>query len=233
MSSTTLSIVIPAYNESESIPILLEEIEGLRPLFAGLEEVIVVDDGSDDGTDVVLAELGERFGWLSVIRFDRNRGQTAALAAGFEAARGDIVATLDADLQNDPSDIPRLIEVLAESGADMVAGIRHRRMDSMWKRIQSRIGNGVRNWITTDRVSDTGCTLRVSKRLILVGLLDFEGAHRFIPTLVRVRGGVVVEEPVSHRPRRFGESKYGAWNRVLVGLIRCFHVRRLRRRALR
>lgn len=233
MSRSTLSIVVPAFNERESLPILIGEIASIEILSAELIEVIVVDDGSTDGSPDLLEGLAARFDRLRVIRFDANRGQTAALAAGFEAARGELVATLDADLQNDPVDLRRLVDVLRESGADMVTGVRRGRKDSRWKRAQSKIGNWVRNRVTGDLVSDTGCTLRVSRRPVVSGLLEFDGAHRFIPTLARVRGAVVVEEPVGHRARRFGRSKYGVWNRAVVGLIDCFRVRGLRKRALR
>lgn len=233
MSRATVSIVIPAYDERESLPILIDEIAGLRAGNDRFLEAIVVDDGSADGSTAVLGELAARLDWLRVIRFERNRGQTAALAAGLESARGDLVATLDADLQNDPADLPGLLAILDESGADMVTGVRQRRMDSSWKRLQSQVGNAVRNAITGDRVSDTGCTLRIATRGTVRGLLQFDGAHRFIPTLARIRGAIVVEAPVRHRARRFGASKYGAWNRALKGLVDCFRVRRLRRRALR
>jgi dolichol-phosphate mannosyltransferase len=233
VSDATVSIVVPAYEERDSLPILLDEIAALRDANERIIETIVVDDGSADGTDVVLNELAARFEWLRVIRFDRNRGQTAALAAGFEAARGGLVATLDADLQNDPADVPRLLEALEQANADMVTGVRQQRRDSSWKRLQSRVGNAVRNVITGDRVSDTGCALRIATGETLRGLLPFDGAHRFIPTLARARGAVVVELPVGHRARRFGASKYGAWNRALKGLVDCFRVRALRGRALR
>jgi glycosyltransferase involved in cell wall biosynthesis len=233
VTAVTLSIVIPARDEKENLPILLSEIAELVPQLPQLMEVIVVDDGSRDGSSGVLDELASELEWLRVIHFAENRGQTVALAAGIDAAEGDLIATLDADLQNDPADIPRLIRVLERSSADMVTGVRQHRRDSLWKRIQSRVGNQVRNWITGDHLVDTGCTLRVSRREIVAGLLDFDGAHRFVPTLARIRGGLVVEEPVNHRPRRFGSSKYGAWSRAIGGLARCFHVRRLRRRALR
>lgn len=233
MSRPTLSIVVPAYNERESLPILIEEIGTIDLPAIEMMELIVVDDGSIDGSDALLRELAGRLPWLRAIHFDGNRGQSAALAAGIDTARGDLVATLDADLQNDPIDLHRLIEVLHESGADMVIGVRIGRRDSLWKRVQSRVGNEVRNWITGDRVTDTGCTLRVSKRNVVTGLLEFDGAHRFIPTLARIRGAVVVEEPVCHRPRLFGASKYGAWDRAVEGLIHCFRVRRLKKRTLR
>lgn len=233
MSRPTLSVVIPAYDERESLPVLLEEIEAVSLERATLREVIVVDDGSRDGTSEVLERIAEKRDLLRLIRFAENRGQTAALAAGFEAAGGALVATLDADLQNDPADLARLIDVLLDSGADMVTGVRVGRKDPFWKRLQSKVGNAVRNRVTGDRVQDTGCTLRVAKAEVFRGLLVFDGSHRFVPTLARIRGAVVLEEPVHHRPRRFGASKYGAWNRALTGLADCFRVRRLRSRAIR
>lgn len=231
MIGTTLSIVIPAYNERDSLPALLDEIAELNPGSVEILEVLVVDDGSTDGSDEVLA--GRAHSWLRVIRHPRNLGQTAALASGFAEARGDLVATLDADLQNDPADIPRLVDVMRESGADMVTGVRVGRRDTLWKRVQSRIGNLVRDWITGDRVTDTGCTLRLAKREVVDGLLEFDGSHRFIPTLAKMRGARVVEAPVRHRARRFGTSKYGVWNRAATGLAACVRVRRLRGRVIR
>lgn len=231
MTPPSLSIVVPAFDEADSIPLLVGEIDALRDRLGTSMETIVVDDGSVDDTPTRLDELRARHEWLRTVRHQANRGQTAALATGIETAQGALIATLDADLQNDPADLPRLVDVLQSTGADMVTGIRVNRRDSLWKRLQSRVGNAIRNWVTGDHVRDSGCTLRVAKREVLTGLLDFDGAHRFVPTLARIRGAVVVEEPVNHRARRFGETKYRAGNRALNGLVHCFEVRRRRRRA--
>jgi dolichol-phosphate mannosyltransferase len=164
----------------------------------------------------------------------RRSGQSAALAAGWDAARGEVVVMLDADGQNDPADIPALLDRLnKEPALAAAAGYRTRRRDSSWKRVQSRVANAVRNWLTRDRVRDTGCSLKAVRRNVLGTLPRFDGMHRFLPTLIRLRGGAVAEVPVSHRPRRAGRSKYTAWNRAIPALRDAVGVRWLRRRALR
>jgi glycosyltransferase involved in cell wall biosynthesis len=227
-----LSIVLPVFNERDNLAPLLDEIGatlGERP-----HEIIAVDDGSTDGSmDQLLRQRRDRPA-LRVIALQRRSGQSAALAAGWSAARGDVVVMLDADGQNDPADIPALLRRLdAEPGVAAAAGYRVRRSDSAWKRAQSRIANALRNWITRDRVQDTGCSLKAVRRDVLASLPRFRGMHRFLPTLIRLQGGRVVEVPVSHRPRRFGHSKYTAGNRAFAALRDAFGVRWLRRRALR
>lgn len=154
--------------------------------------------------------------------------------AGCDAARGDVIATVDADGQNDPAELPQLLDLLSsESQWSAAVGFRVRRADSRWKRIQSRIANAVRNWITNDAVRDTGCGLKAFRRAALLRLPRFDGMHRFLPTLIRLEGGQVIEVPVSHRPRRHGSTKYGMWDRGLRGLSDALVIRWLRRRALR
>jgi dolichol-phosphate mannosyltransferase len=170
---------------------------------------------------------------LRVLQLEKNSGQTAALDAAWRAARGRFVVSLDADLQNDPADIPGMMQSLEKSGADMVIGVRVNRRDTWSRRMQSKIGNGVRNWITGDRITDTGCSLKLVKREAIDRVQLFTGMHRFLPTLVRYAGYRVIETPVNHRPRRFGESKYGAMNRAFRGLADCFAVRWMGRRMLR
>ena len=231
--SVQLSVVLPIFNEEENLVILLEEITAaVTPL--GMEwEIVAVDDGSTDGSlKTLMSEKGKR-PLLRVVALAENCGQSAAIDAGIRAARGQHIVLLDADLQNDPADIPKLIDLAGESGADMVIGIRVERRDSRWKRAQSRIGNGVRNLITGDAVTDTGCSLKLFRREVFSRLPLFQGMHRFLPTLVRMQGYKVIEVPVNHRPRRFGVSKYTAWNRALRGLVDCFAVRWLGRRKVR
>jgi dolichol-phosphate mannosyltransferase len=226
-----LSLVIPAYNERENLAPLLDEIRAVlsdRPY-----EVIVVDDGSTDGTLETLKSLRSRHPQLRILAFERNAGQTAAFAAGFRAARAPVVVTLDADLQNDPADIPKLVDALARSGATAVAGYRATRRDSAWKRLQSRIANGVRNRLNGEVIRDTGCSLKAFRTEAVRAVPLFVGMHRFLPTLITMQGGTVTEVPVSHRPRRHGATKYGMWNRVLRSLIDAFAVRWMQRRAIR
>jgi dolichol-phosphate mannosyltransferase len=225
-----LSVVFPVYNEEENIPILLDEIVGA--LRGTSFEMVAVDDGSVDRSLQILRESRRKHPNLRVLTFEKNSGQTAALDAGWRAARGRSIVSLDADLQNDPADIPRMIRKLEESGADMVIGVRVNRQDTWAKKMQSRIGNGVRNWITRDQITDTGCSLKLIRREAVERVRLFNGMHRFLPTLVRMQGYKVVEMPVNHRPRKFGVSKYGAMNRAMRGLADCFAVRWMGKRML-
>jgi dolichol-phosphate mannosyltransferase len=227
-----LSVVFPVYNEEENIPILLREISAALEGKGWTYEIVAVDDGSFDRSLSVLRDSRTRYPNLRVLAFEKNSGQTAALDAAWRAARGTLVVSLDADLQNDPADIPNMIRRLEESGADMVIGVRVNRRDTWSRRMQSRIGNGVRNWITGDTITDTGCSLKLVKREAIDRVRLFTGMHRFLPTLVRYAGYRVVEMPVNHRPRQFGVSKYGAMNRALRGLMDCFAVRWMGKRML-
>jgi len=226
-----ISVVIPAYNEQANVPILVNRIaEVLEPL--GREfEVIIVDDGSSDGTLQVLAEQKKSRPWLRVIALDRHCGQTCAMAAGFQAACGDIIATLDADLQNDPAEIPRLLQMLND--CDAVTGWRVKRQDQLLRRISTRVANGVRNKLSSESIHDSACSLKVYKRACLDGLTLYEGLHRFMPTLVKMRGFKVIEVPVSHHPRRAGQAKYGMWNRMFRAFVDLLVVRWMKKRYLR
>lgn len=226
-----LSLVVPVYNERESLPILVDEIS--RALGGRRYEIVAVDDGSTDGSLDVLKALKRDHPELHIIALAANAGQTAAFAAGFRAARGDVVVTLDADLQNDPADIPALVTTLVESGAAAVVGYRVERRDTPWKRLQSRIANGVRNRLNRETIRDTGCSLKAFRAAALRELALFNGMHRFLPTLIRLSGGGVQEVPVRHRPRRYGKTKYGMWNRGFRSLVDALAVRWMQRRALR
>jgi glycosyltransferase involved in cell wall biosynthesis len=228
-----LSLVVPAYNERDNLAPLLAEIAAALDGSVRQYEVIVVDDGSTDGSVEVLKALQPRYPQLRVIVFERNAGQTAAFAAGFRAARAPVVVTLDADLQNDPADIPRLLETLERTGATAVAGYRATRRDTPWKRLQSRIANGVRNRLNGEVIRDTGCSLKAFRTDAVRSVPLFTGMHRFLPTLIKMQGGTVTEVPVSHRPRKHGVTKYGMWNRVWRSLMDAFAVRWMQRRALR
>src|SRR5438874_6275447 len=227
-----LSVVFPVYNEEENVAILLDEIAKALAGTPWSYELIAVDDGSRDRSLEVLRAEKARHPMLRIITFEKNSGQTAALDAGWRAARGTYVVSLDADLQNDPADIPAMMRTLEQSGADMVIGVRVNRQDTWSRRIQSKIGNGVRNWITNDHITDTGCSLKLVKREAIDRIRLYTGMHRFLPTLVRMHGYKVVEMPVSHRPRQFGVSKYGAMNRAFRGLADCVAVRWMSKRVL-
>jgi glycosyltransferase involved in cell wall biosynthesis len=192
-----------------------------------------VDDGSTDGSLEVLKALKREHPELHIVAFAANAGQTAAFAAGFNAARGPLIVTLDADLQNDPADIPALVSELERSGAAAVAGYRVDRRDSGWRRLQSRIANGVRNRLNRETIRDTGCSLKAFRADALRALPLFNGMHRFLPTLVRMHGGRVTELPVRHRPRRYGRTKYGMWNRVFRSFADALAVRWMQRRVVR
>lgn len=224
-----LSVVVPLYNEEENVPILQRE---LAAALAGLDyEIVFVDDGSRDGTRGKIAR--DEAGRIRVLAFERNAGQSAAMYAGLHAARGQAVALLDGDLQNDPADIPRLLAEIERGTADLVCGYRAKRKDTLVKRITSRVANFVRSRFTRDGVRDTGCTLKAMRRECVGALVPFTGMHRFIPALVKGAGYRLVEIPVNHRPRRFGVSKYGLGNRALRATIDMFGVRWLLSRQLR
>jgi glycosyltransferase involved in cell wall biosynthesis len=232
MTRPDLSVVFPVYNEEENIPILLREIAAALEGRGWTYEIVAVDDGSADRSLEVLRSSRERYPMLRVLSFEKNSGQTAALDAAWRAAEGMLVVSLDADLQNDPADIPNMIQKLEETKSDMVIGVRVNRQDTWSRKMQSRIGNGVRNWITGDQITDTGCSLKLVKREAIDRVRLFTGMHRFLPTLVRYAGYRVIEMPVNHRQRRFGTSKYGAMNRAFRGLADCFAVRWMGKRML-
>jgi glycosyltransferase involved in cell wall biosynthesis len=226
-----LSLVLPVYNEEESLRPLHAEIRAaLEPLGRGWE-VLYVDDGSDDGSPEVLSSLAAEDEHVRLLRLRRNSGQTSAFDAGFRAALGEIVVTLDADGQNPPGDIPKLLEAM-EAGADAAVGYRVGRADTAWRKLQSRIANGIRNRLSGETIRDTGCSLKAFRLSYLRRLVLFDGMHRFLPTLVRMEGARVVEVPVSHRPRLRGVSKYGMWNRAFRSFADLMAVRWMRKRRL-
>ncbi len=225
LGSPDVSVVVPVFNEEESIAVLQSE---LRDALKSVDhEVIFVDDGSVDRT-VERIESGTN---VRLIRFERNAGQSAAIYAGLEAARGRTAVLIDGDLQNDPADIPKLLAEIAR-GADLVCGYRAQRKDTVVKRLTSWIANTVRSRFTKDGVRDTGCTLKAMRRECVGALVPFKGMHRFIPALVKGAGYRLVEIPVNHRPRRFGQSKYSLGNRAVRATIDMFGVRWLLSRRL-
>lgn len=225
MQTPELSIVIPVHNEEQNVAVLVEE---LGKALANLDaEFIFVDDGSTDGTVERLRAAAQSDGRIRIAHFRRNLGQTAAMAAGFRLARGEAVVTLDGDLQNDPADVPVLLALLRD--CDVACGVRVERRDTWLKRISSRIANGFRNWATGDNIVDTGCTLKAFRRQWLQNLELYQGMHRFLPTLLKMRGARVIQVPVRHRPRRAGKTHYGTWGRMVKGLADVWAVRWMQR----
>jgi dolichol-phosphate mannosyltransferase len=222
---SNVSVVVPLYNEEQSVAILQRE---LADALTGLDyEIIFVDDGSQDQT-VARISADPR---IRVLRFEKNAGQSAAIFAGLQAVRSQVAVLIDGDLQNDPADISRLLAEISR-GADLVCGYRAQRKDTLLKRITSRVANFIRSRFTRDGVRDTGCTLKAMRRDCIGALLPFKGMHRFIPALVKGAGYRLVEIPVNHRPRRFGQSKYGLGNRALRATMDMFGVRWLLSRRL-
>jgi dolichol-phosphate mannosyltransferase len=228
-----LSIVIPVYNEEENLPLLWPEIRAvLEPL--SLEfEVVFVDDGSGDRSAEIIRGFRDADRRVRLVRLKANAGETAATDAGFKAARGRFVVVMDADLQNDPHDIPKLIGALDRWDAATGWRVERGKGDSMVRQISSRIANRIRNAISDDTVQDSGCTFRAFRRECLRDLVLYRGFHRFIPTLLKMRGYRVVEVPIGHRPRRFGQSKYGIMNRAFVAFADLLVVRWMKQRMLR
>ena len=228
-----LSVVIPVYNEEENLSPLWAELRGVLEGLALRFEVVFVDDGSEDRSAEIIRGLRDADARVRLVRLKANAGETAATDAGFKAARGRWVVTMDADLQNDPADIPALLAKLdtwdAATGwrVDRAAG------DTWVRRLSSRVANRIRNAISDETIHDSGCTYRAFRRECLRDLTLYRGFHRFIPTLLRVRGFRVVEVPVRNRPRRFGQSKYGVLNRAFVASADLLVVRWMKSRLLR
>jgi dolichol-phosphate mannosyltransferase len=218
-------VIVPLFNEEGNVSILQTELRGA--LNAIDHEIIFVDDGSADRT----IERIEPAPNVRVLRFEKNAGQSAAMYAGLQAARGAILVLIDGDLQNDPADIPKLLDQIAR-GADLACGYRAQRRDTTVKRLTSRIANAVRSRYTRDGVRDTGCTLKAMRRECLGAVIPFKGMHRFIPALVKAAGYQLVEIPVNHRPRRFGQTNYGLANRAVRATVDMFGVRWLLSRRL-
>lgn len=203
-----ISIVVPIYNERDNLPELVRQIREVMPLLPR-SELIVVDDGSNDGSAQWLVDEHRKDARLRVVRLTRNFGQTAALSAGFDHARGRVIVTLDGDLQNDPADIPALLEKLAE-GYDVVSGWRWERAERSWsRRIPSAVANRLISKLTKLKLHDYGCTLKAYRRDVVEEIELYGDAHRFLPALAASVGDRVAEIPVQHHPRAHGESKYG------------------------
>jgi dolichol-phosphate mannosyltransferase len=228
-----LSVVVPLRDESPNLRSLHAEICAALEGIGAPWEVVYVDDGSTDSGPSVLRELAREDPRARVVTLARCYGQSTALVAGAEGARGEWIGTLDADGQNDPRDLVALWREAREGAADVVTGYRLRRADGWARRASSRVANSVRNRLSGDRVFDVGCSVRVFPRHALLETVRFEGMHRFLPTLFRLAGYSVVERPVGHRRRQAGRSKYGIHNRLWRGLADLYVVRRLVRRRVR
>ena len=228
-----LSVVIPVYNEEASLPPLWSELREVLERLGLAFEVVFVDDGSRDRSAEIIRAFREADRRVRLVRLKANGGETAATDAGLKTARGRRVVVMDADLQNDPADIPMLLSHLDQW--DAVTGWRVDRAagDNLVRRVSSRVANRIRNWVSDETIQDSGCTFRAFRRECLRGLVLYRGFHRFIPTLLKMRGYRVIEVPVGHRPRRFGRSKYGVLNRAAVAFVDLLMIRWMTARLLR
>ena len=229
-----ISVVIPIKDERDNISLLatqLREFFETRPESVNAPfELVFVDDGSTDGSESLLDELVQKFAVIRAIHLDNNHGQTAAFDAGFQQAKGELIATMDGDLQYDPKDFAKLLPLVKEF--DLVCGRRASRHDNMVRRWSSKIANQVRNWVVHDGIADTGCSLKVFRRSVIERMPLFKNMHRFFPALAQMYGFSVTEVPVQHFPRTHGVSKYGVGNRLFVGLYDLFAVRWMQKRCL-
>ncbi|MDH3628878.1 MAG: glycosyltransferase family 2 protein [Acidobacteriota bacterium] len=226
-----LSIVIPVFNERDNIEPIVIELLDVLPGFSSRFEILLVDDGSDDGSREVIDRVAAANHSVVPLHLRENRGQTAAFDAGFRKARGEWVVTMDGDMQNDPRDIGRLLDAAGDD-LDAVVGYRRSREDSWHRRVLSRLANGIRNVVSGDDIIDTCCSLKAFRRKCLTVLKLHVGMHRFLPTLLRIEGFRVGQIPVNHRPRHSGQSKYGIWDRAWRSFIDLLAVRWMKSRRL-
>jgi dolichol-phosphate mannosyltransferase len=234
MTMPELSVVVPCHNESENLRPLVSAIHAVLDPLGFNYEIVITDDCSSDDSWRVLQELSGQDRHLHAQRFKFNCGESAASWAGMQIARGRYIATLDADLQNDPKDLPAMMKALDRF--DCVCGTRvdsRGEGDSWLKIISSRIANWVSNKLSGENISDAGCTYRVFKRECISRVKFFNGAHRFLPTLIKLEGFSVTEVPVSNNPRRAGKSHYGVWNRLFKSFRDLLAVRWMKSRRLR
>jgi len=229
-----LSVVVPVRDEEENIAPLIEEICSVLENLLEYE-IVYVDDGSSDKTWERLVALSEKLSQLKIVRHRKSYGQSIAIHTGVKAAQAPLVATLDGDGQNDPADIPRLLEVFNSPDSpvnlQLVIGHRRKRQDSWVKRSSGRVANRVRGYLLRDHTPDTGCGLKLFFRDIFLGLPFFDHMHRFLPALILRNGGAVLSVEVNHRPRKHGQSHYGVWDRLWVGLVDLLGVMWLQRRS--
>lgn len=228
--SPYLSIVIPVFNEEENLRALTTELVDVLQSLNTTWEIICIDDGSTDASFNALKDLQKLVPHIRIIKFKENCGQTAAFDAGFKAAKGEVIVTMDSDHQNDPNDIPKLLEKISEYEA--VCGWRHKRNDSFVKRLSSRIANAVRNRLSGENIIDVGCSLKAFKSEYVRKIKLYNGMHRFFPTLIKMEGGKVTEMKVNHRSRKYGLSKYNIRNRVIKSFIDLLAVCWMKKRRL-
>jgi dolichol-phosphate mannosyltransferase len=225
-----VSIVVPVYNEQDNVLPLAEELHRLKAAIPDLE-VLFVDDGSKDQTWARIREAQTRFPTVRGLRYEENRGQSSAMLVGLKLASGEVIATIDGDMQNNPADIPRLLQAL--DGCDAVCGYRAQRKDTWARRIGSRLANRVRNWGTHDGIRDTGCSLKVFRKACVDDLPSVEGVHRFMPAYFKLNGRTIREVAVDHRPRTMGASKYTNMKRLPRTIFDLFGFVWYRKRFLR
>ncbi len=230
----TLSVVIPCYNEQGNlIPLVTGIAQALDPLNTNYE-IIITDDCSKDDSWNVLKKLAAENPRVLAQKLAKNSGQSAALWAGIKASRGNYIATLDADMQNDPRDLPKFLQAMTT--ADCICGSRievRSQGDNLIRQLSSKIANGVRNWITRENVTDSGCCYRMFKRECTANLKFFKGMHRFLPTLFKIDGYSVAEIPVNHQHRLTGVSNYGVWNRLFASSHELCAVRWMQKKMFR
>ncbi len=228
-----ISVVVPVYNEKDNVKLLYNKIKDVMIKNNYDHEIIFVDDGSNDGTFEILKEIAKEDKKLKVISFRRNFGQTAAMAAGFDYAHGDIIVSMDGDLQNDPEDIPKLIEKLNE-GYDVVSGWRKQRQDEPKRVLLSKVANKLISKITKVQLHDYGCSLKAYRADIAKNLHMYGEMHRFIPALANIYGASITEIPVNHHPRKFGKSKYNLSRtfRVIVDLLLVYFMQKFMTRPM-
>lgn len=212
-----LSVVIPVFNEEDNLKPLTDELVDVLTTLNKAYEVLFIDDGSTDNSFQVLKALQQDHPTLRIIKFKKNFGQTSAFDAGIKAAQGEVIITMDADLQNDPGDIPRLLEKIGDY--DAVCGWREKRNDNVIRRLSSVTANRIRNKLSGEKIRDVGCSLKAFRNVYAKKMKLFNGMHRFFPTLIKMEGGTVTEIPVNHRPRKFGASKYNIRKRIFRSFI--------------
>lgn len=225
-----VSIVVPLYNEQDNVLPLAEELQRLDSAIPDLE-ILFVDDGSKDNTWARVGEARAKHPSVRGLHYDQNRGQSSAMLVGLMLAAGDVLVTIDGDMQNNPADIPRLIQAL--DGCDAVCGYRAQRKDTWARRIGSRLANHVRNWGTHDGIRDTGCSLKVFRKVCVKDLPPVEGVHRFMPAYFKLNGRIIREVAVDHRPRTMGTSKYTNMKRLPRTIFDLFGFVWYRKRFLR
>lgn len=218
MDRNIISVVIPAYNEEENIHYLVDALETVIKGLCREYDIIFIDDGSTDKTFSMLREQRKNNEHIKIIKFRRNFGQTAALSAGFNYAKGDIIISMDCDMQNDPADIPKLLEKIESEGYDVVCGWRFDRKDPILKTLFSRLANGLRRKFTGENIHDSGCTLRAYKKQAVSDLDLYGEMHRYIPAMLSWRGYRIGEVKVQHHARKYGKTKYN-WQRIVKGLL--------------